>query len=767
MAVSVNDLIVGPLTPALGVTTISIDFYFEQAAWLQVYKSGSETPLILNTDYTVTGAGTGSGVVTLTEAADGVSDYTVYLVVPLQRSSDMQTRGGFQSEPFNLEMDRLWQALQRQSTLGLRSFRVGATDTAPAPYVPEPETVMGFDARGETVLYPVNQSVTVAPDPVGVVRFNTVSLVLSDTAMGYTGGASVSVAAGDYVLTTEEGFSYKVAASGASDHHITTAGGVKLYVLPGEQGYNAKAFGAVGDGVTNDATAIQAVLTEGWGIIPEGTYLVNSSLTFSSNVSVVGAGRSKTVLVSGVIGDSLIKPTGDPAFLYLADMELRGNNLTGASGNGHAINLIDAVSAGSTFAPQQVVLERLEIRQFRGQDIRETGVATTICAAGVAMYNCLENVIRNVYVSDCGHGFYAYKTQNCRIHKCAVEDSDKMALFALNNENFVVEVSNLLDAGDGTEDPGYPAGTVAHGSCVLLDQQNQNFVFRNNKIKNIHAGSALIRSLYSDNSVYDANWIRPDAVTNVAHKGFYIERSAGIRITNNTFHPSASGFAQDYQMIEFYSSSNEVTSFTVEGNTFGDVGGQDIAYNIKVGGNSSSRAFQGSIRNNQFGFRNQRSSATTVDADIILSSCSLTDSEIAFNNFYAPTNVTRTVGITASSITDLRNVIGPNKFTAFGGAITAEMSGIRNDRYDAAVIYNPPNLVDGARATTTVTVTGAALKDEVVVSLSISTQGILVYGYVSATDTVTVVFQNNTGGTIDLGSAGLYVTCWRYKGVQV
>lgn len=116
MAVSANDLVVGPLTPAVGVTTISLDFYFEDAAWLQVYKGSSDTPLVLDTDYTVTGEGTVDGVVTLTVAANGTDAYSVYLVVPLQRSSDMQLRGEFKSGPFNLEMDRLWQALQGIST---------------------------------------------------------------------------------------------------------------------------------------------------------------------------------------------------------------------------------------------------------------------------------------------------------------------------------------------------------------------------------------------------------------------------------------------------------------------------------------------------------------------------------------------------------------------------------------------------------------------------------------------------------------------------
>lgn len=133
MAVSENDLVVGPLTPAAGVTTISLDFYFEQASWLEVYKSGSETPLVLNTDYTVTGAGSISGVVTLTTAANGTDAYSIYLVVPLERSSDMQLRGEFKSKPFNVELDRVWQAMQGIDTRLGRTLRVSRTSNVPTP----------------------------------------------------------------------------------------------------------------------------------------------------------------------------------------------------------------------------------------------------------------------------------------------------------------------------------------------------------------------------------------------------------------------------------------------------------------------------------------------------------------------------------------------------------------------------------------------------------------------------------------------------------
>jgi hypothetical protein len=77
---------------------------------------------------------------------------------------------------------------------------------------------------------------------------DTVADLVADTAHTYS-----IVSAGDYLRTRKEGFAYEVAASGASDHSLTTAGGVKLYVLPGPDGaYNIMAFGAVADNSTDN-----------------------------------------------------------------------------------------------------------------------------------------------------------------------------------------------------------------------------------------------------------------------------------------------------------------------------------------------------------------------------------------------------------------------------------------------------------------------------------------------------------------------------------
>lgn len=72
--------------------------------------------------------------------------------------------------------------------------------------------------------------------------------------------------------------------------------------------------------------------------------------------------------------------------------------------------------------------------------------------------------------------------------------------------------------------------------------------------------------------------------------------------------------------------------------------------------------------------------------------------------------------------------------------------------------YDPASLPDGAGVTTTVSVSGCVLGDFVSdVSFSLDLQGINLHAWVSAAGTVSVRFQNETGGTINLGSGTLRV----------
>lgn len=62
-------------------------------------------------------------------------------------------------------------------------------------------------------------------------EFTTIASLLADSTLAY--GANPNQAAtGKYIRIRQKGYIYEVAASGASDHDVATAGGVKLYALP-------------------------------------------------------------------------------------------------------------------------------------------------------------------------------------------------------------------------------------------------------------------------------------------------------------------------------------------------------------------------------------------------------------------------------------------------------------------------------------------------------------------------------------------------------
>ena len=89
--------------------------------------------------------------------------------------------------------------------------------------------------------------------------------------------------------------------------------------------FNVKDSGATGDGVTDDATAIQAAidLAEAAGGIvyfPEGNYLIGTELTVgAANVQVVGSGRAQSVITlsGGINGITIDDDSHDCSVRHL------------------------------------------------------------------------------------------------------------------------------------------------------------------------------------------------------------------------------------------------------------------------------------------------------------------------------------------------------------------------------------------------------------------------------------------------------------------
>lgn len=89
--------------------------------------------------------------------------------------------------------------------------------------------------------------------------FKAFADLTADTILSYSGSFPV-VAGSTVVQVSSKGWNYLVAASGASDHHIITAGGVKLYALPLDGYVHIEQF--LQAGYVNGSTDILASVTK-------------------------------------------------------------------------------------------------------------------------------------------------------------------------------------------------------------------------------------------------------------------------------------------------------------------------------------------------------------------------------------------------------------------------------------------------------------------------------------------------------------------------
>ena len=82
-----------------------------------------------------------------------------------------------------------------------------------------------------------------------------------------------------------------------------------------------------------------------------------------------------------------------------------------------------------------------------------------------------------------------------------------------------------------------------------------------------------------------------------------------------------------------------------------------------------------------------------------------------------------------------------------------QFRGLFSDTWSVSATLNASSLLDAAGETNTIAVPGVKLGDIVLnVSMGVDISGISVTPYVSAADVVSIRFQNESGGTLDLAS---------------
>ena len=202
--------------------------------------------------------------------------------------------------------------------------------------------------------------------------FETVANVLADTTFDYN-----NIGVGASFVTRKEGFAYEVAASGATDQHVTTAGGVKLYVIPIGGVLTDKAFGADG---TNFA-ALQVAVDAAAGL----TLLLTVDHAIGANVLSVS--NPKTTL-SAFASCGITYTTATNSGVTISGDDCEVNNLTI-----NAPATFTAVAGQPTYGVFWITANGVSVHDNTLNNVPKHGIAFDECDSGT-VYN---NVINGNY----------------------------------------------------------------------------------------------------------------------------------------------------------------------------------------------------------------------------------------------------------------------------------------------------------------------------------------------------------------------------------
>lgn len=270
--------------------------------------------------------------------------------------------------------------------------------------------------------------------------------------------------------------------------------------IPSLQEYNVKAFGAAGDGVTDDTSAVQdafneAATTGGSVYFPSGTYLITSPLTVRSSaalpVTIRGNGYGSFL--------NVILPGVDTAAIAFIDATL-------------AYLTIEHIRLGGTFS--------------RGIDLRN-GIIDHV-------------VIRDNYIADANEP----------------PGGGVNAGIAISNASDVwIEYNELSNNGGGAAVAGYDilkdAGTITSrihvrnnrvigAGCQIAialfdcnDSDATGNVVNQGNIGNILGGSGYGIMFYGATGTIRRNQVSQNYVTNTAGSGIYLQASEDSVVSDN------------------------------------------------------------------------------------------------------------------------------------------------------------------------------------------------------------------------------------------
>jgi hypothetical protein len=320
MAVSTTNAFDGPFT-ANGLTTaFPFTFTAQTASDVRVLVDGADV-----SGYSVEIHADGGGTVSF-DTAPATGSLLIWLDPDFAQTTAFEDGSAWLAGPVNSVNDRAAlrdQALARD--IG-RGFMVppGESGITLPTAAGRSGKYFAFDAQGAAVLLPGTspspaQASMVAmsggdsvDSAVEAQRFPTVAAMLQSMIAPAFAGRPWCAAGYDYVE----------APSVVTDYHLATAGGVLLYVRSVGGSLPVKAFGAIADGITDDAPAwnkaVTYLISLGGGVldVPAGHTLLNSTVNINaSSIWVRGSGHGASWIINGQDNAPALK-FGDGATMY-------------------------------------------------------------------------------------------------------------------------------------------------------------------------------------------------------------------------------------------------------------------------------------------------------------------------------------------------------------------------------------------------------------------------------------------------------------------
>ena len=416
-----------------------------------------------------------------------------------------------------------------------------------------------------------------------------VAALLANTQFTYAAAVpnTIQVAAGDILRTLAEGFAYEVAASGATDQSITTAGGVKLYVIPvwaGANGgiYITAAFGQIGDGIADDQLAVnKAVMAAnraGGGLvhISAGTVRITrpihldnfntltnsyySLLEPSRNITVEGAGRGVTIIkpdgfwVSAFTTfpdpylDVLSVPTYPPLKYKAENIHVRnltvdmnynvnpdGGTLYGANYNTFSGTWPDGSTGASTWAADNY--------QYPFMFERVSGFSITNVEVNNTWYNAFSIYLCEDGLISGNIGSHVCDKANYLGFYCVFEPDAATRNVVFSNNVFKLIGNGIVSNGDASSDNAVENIVVSDNIFEDIEQNGalifgwlSNWTISNNQFRQIQNGGIIIQASsgapvatrHPENMIVTGNIIDEFALNNTAEVGIRANMINGV-----------------------------------------------------------------------------------------------------------------------------------------------------------------------------------------------------------------------------------------------